>query len=137
MEEEDIITVKWAQEDVETSYNMLNIYIYIYILFIYTHTYTKSLFSCFFHYIVTSPFPPVFFSQTTRMTAEVKCQIGTLFSVVVHTEFQSAVRAIYSLRTNALHPTKQRKINISLQHYGKHTYDLLEHEENLHFGHTL
>ena len=33
MEKEDIISVQWAQEDVETSYNLLNnnIYIYIYI----------------------------------------------------------------------------------------------------------
>ena len=40
MEEEDNIIVKWAQEDVETSYNLLNklyiyIYIYIFILILY------------------------------------------------------------------------------------------------------
>jgi len=29
MAKEDNIIVKWAQEDVETSYNLLNIYIYI------------------------------------------------------------------------------------------------------------
>jgi hypothetical protein len=29
MEEEDNIIVKWAQEDVETSYNLLNIYIIV------------------------------------------------------------------------------------------------------------
>ena len=37
MEEEGNIIVKWAQEDVETSYNLLNIYIYVYI-YIYKQT---------------------------------------------------------------------------------------------------
>jgi len=32
MEEKDKIIIKWAQEDVETSNNLLNKYIYIYIL---------------------------------------------------------------------------------------------------------
>jgi len=47
------------------------------------------------------------------------------------------MRAIYSIRTNALHPTKQRKIIVSLQRYGKHISHLLKEEEILHFGHTL
>jgi len=47
------------------------------------------------------------------------------------------MQAIYSVRTNALHPTKQRKIIVSLQRYGKHTSHLLKQEEILHFGHIL
>jgi len=45
MEEKGKVIVKWAQEDVEMSNNLLNnIYIYIYIyICIYTHTHTHIL----------------------------------------------------------------------------------------------
>ena len=43
MEEEDNIIIKWAQEDVETSYSLLNIYIYIYIYIYKLDKFTSKL----------------------------------------------------------------------------------------------
>ena len=57
MEEEDNIIVKWAQEDVETSYNLLNKYYYYYYYYYYS-----GAFSCFDKHIYVSTstlIPPV------------------------------------------------------------------------------
>jgi len=48
MEEEDNTIVKWAQEDVETSYNLLNIYIYIYI-YVCMYVCSREIHSIYFH----------------------------------------------------------------------------------------
>jgi len=55
MEEKGKVIVKWAQEDVEMSNNLLNnIYIYIYIyMYIHTHTYTHTLRHCWFKCVIT------------------------------------------------------------------------------------
>jgi len=54
MEEEDNIIVIWVQEDVETSYNLLNKYIYIYIFYIYIHTVTPlTIYASFLHNLLS------------------------------------------------------------------------------------
>jgi hypothetical protein len=52
MEEEDYIIAKWAQEDVETLYNLLNNNVFFIVMFMYSCCYVRNILCILLHCVV-------------------------------------------------------------------------------------